>query len=393
MDDFEKRTKKPLSELYVTARLAVLCALVAFIVLFVAIGHNDMRAENFRYLIRYLDRSSFSPADGYSTLYYKGDSPAFEMYKGNLAVLADGELSLIDASGNTVMTDTVAADAEFAAAQNERYLVLFSRSQGVVRAYNSFSSVFEKKFSSIYSVYGFEDGFAVIAAGEGYRTDVTVMNADFRVIYTLSTDNIVTAALLKKNSLYLASVTPDVAGAFSGEDITAGEIGAFDVRTGNVLFRSKLCGMPLGIYHDGETLFTAATDGVYLFTGDGETAEHYRFTVTNAFTDGGFAVTADDGGRGRTLFFDRNGVFSCDCGSVADVGFSDGVYVLSQSAVYRLEKSGETAEVCGIKTFAAEAAKASVRSGGLRVFPLSDGKVLFCGRGSAFPLSVPDGGE
>ena len=143
----EKKARRPLSELYVTARMVVLCVLVAFIILFVAIGHNDMRAENFRYLIRYLDRSSFSATGDFSTVYYKGKDPAFVMYKGELAVLSDGTLTLFDSDGAAVMTAGVPKDAQFASAQNESYITLFSRSDGRVYVFNSFSSVFEADFS------------------------------------------------------------------------------------------------------------------------------------------------------------------------------------------------------------------------------------------------------
>ncbi|MBO4216755.1 MAG: hypothetical protein J5940_02295, partial [Clostridia bacterium] len=165
----EKRTKRPLSELYVTARMVVLCLLVAFIILFIAIGHGDMRSENFRYLIRYLDRSSLSSSDGFSTIYYKGENPSFVMYKGELAVLSDGVLTLFDNGGSVVMTADVPKDAEFAAKQSERYITLFSRTEGKVYVYNAFSSVFEASFSGLYSVFAFDDGLAVISSGDVYR--------------------------------------------------------------------------------------------------------------------------------------------------------------------------------------------------------------------------------
>ncbi|MBO4216791.1 MAG: hypothetical protein J5940_02485 [Clostridia bacterium] len=386
----EKRTKRPLSELYVTARMVVLCLLVAFIVLFVAIGHSDMRAENFRYLIRYLDRSSFSATGEYSTVYYKGEAPSFVMYKGELAVLSDGVLTLYDSNGGVIMAADVPADAEFAARQSERYITVFSRSQGKLFVYNTFSSVFEAEFSGIYSVYAFDGGIAVVSAGDVYRTELTLFNGNFRKVYSLKTDNVISSLALSGSALCYAAVSSDVTAALSGES-EFGEAGAFDTGTGEQIFKSALSGIPIAAYCRGERFYAATTRGIYIFSLNGEESVYYPAEIKDAFTDGGFAVTVNDGGADYLVFADGDSLCSCSCDSVRDVCFGEYVYVLSQSAVYRLSKSEIYRETGGVPTYAAYSVGVQVRSGGKALFALSDGRVLFCGGGSAFPLEFPDG--
>ena len=386
----EKKARRPLSELYVTARMVVLCVLVAFIILFVAIGHNDMRAENFRYLIRYLDRSSFSATGDFSTVYYKGKDPAFVMYKGELAVLSDGTLTLFDSDGAAVMTAGVPKDAQFASAQNESYITLFSRSDGRVYVFNSFSSVFEADFSYIYSVFAFDDGYAIVSAGNGYRTELTLYNKNFRAVYSLGTDNLITSVFLADGTLYYAAAVSDVGGAMAGGTVDDGEIGAFDTGTGEAVFKSRIEGIPLAVYLSGGRLFAASTAGIYTFNDEGEAAGRLRMKVDNAFSDGGFAVTAETGGNTCIIFAKNGRLYSGECGSVTDVCFGEHLFVLSQSAVYRLTASDIYAETDGIPTYAAGIARTDVRSGGMRIFALSDSSVLFCGSGSAFPLDTAD---
>ena len=386
----EKRTKRPLSELYVTARMVVLCLLVAFIILFIAIGHGDMRSENFRYLIRYLDRSSLSSSDGFSTIYYKGENPSFVMYKGELAVLSDGVLTLFDNGGSVVMTADVPKDAEFAAKQSERYITLFSRTEGKVYVYNAFSSVFEASFSGLYSVFAFDDGLAVISSGDVYRTELTLYNKNFRTVYSLKTDSIVTSVSLSGKILCYAAVPPDISDAFSGGAINCGEAGAFDTGTGESVFKSSLSGIPLATCLSGDRLYTATTDGIYLFASDGVLERYYPFEVTDAFTNGGFAVTVNDGGRTYLVYAVGDSLYSCGCGRVTDVCFGEYVYILSQSSIYRLTESEVYMEIGGVPTYSADSVRTQVRSGGSAVFAVSGGSVLLCGRGSAFPVSFTE---
>ncbi|MBQ0010505.1 MAG: hypothetical protein KBS76_05345, partial [Ruminococcus sp.] len=175
-----------LSQRFHLTSIYILVALCAFLIGVLLFGHRELRAENFKYLVKYLGKSPVLYESFYDGLEYSGgENTAFGLYKGDVCLLDGNRLSLYGISGKTVFAEelpfgdaTVDCDGQ--------YLCVYSRGGNEMRLYNSFSEVFSKTFS--YPILLIRTntggGFAAATSERGYRSVVTVYNEAWIPVYT-----------------------------------------------------------------------------------------------------------------------------------------------------------------------------------------------------------------
>ena len=129
------------AEKYMMLRICSLVSLVAFVFGVLIFGHSSLKSENFKYLVKYIDKSPVLYSSFYEGIEYAGGENAkFGLYKGDVCVFDEGLLSLYGISGkNTLRSETGIGNA--AVAIGKEHLCVYGGSSHELRIYNSFSMV------------------------------------------------------------------------------------------------------------------------------------------------------------------------------------------------------------------------------------------------------------
>ncbi len=182
--------------------------LVLFLLGGLILFENDITVENLRYLIKYLDFSSSGAFSEESVIYYNEDSGnRFHVFRGDLALVNPGGVTLYDRRGSAVMTDSFNMTNPTTVC-GDRYLAVFDLGGHQVRIYNSFSLLSQKNFDySVQSVSINSDGaFCVVTSEKNYHSAVFVYNRDFDQIYQwLSADKFAVSAHLSDRDILTIS--------------------------------------------------------------------------------------------------------------------------------------------------------------------------------------------
>lgn len=355
---------------YHMARLVVLALLVLFVILTLILGRGELKAENFRYFARYFRINPFRSSSVYFGIDYTGNSDTrFAMYKEDLLVFSDGEMTLYNLSGKKLISSSLTSSDSFDA--DGRYLAIYRRGGYIARLYNSFSEIGEIQtdhpITDISTSQG--GGFAVTASDAG-GDEVTVYDKSLDAVYTCAPSG---------RQVLFAALSPDgkALGIFS-EGVEDGEIfseilikSTLDDKT---LYSEKIYGeMPLGIFFcDGGGLFSL-TDKKLRAIGSG-------FGGEKEISFSGDVVFA--GCAGDDFIVCERGKYSSELNvrRISDAGKLRAEYTVP-GEVYRMTAgkeriyflSSDRIYVCGDGV-----SSVAVQSGAADLFELSDGKVLLC---------------
>ena len=201
------------AEKYMMLRICALVSLVAFVFGVLIFGHSSLKAENFKYLVKYIDKSPVLYSSFYEGIEYAGGENAkFGLYKGDVCVFDEGLLSLYGISGkNTLRSETGIGNA--AVAIGKEHLCVYGGSNNELRIYNSFSMVHSENFD--YPILlvspADEGGYAVATSERGYRSAVYVYNKAFIHKYTWkSADRYIFDMDISSSGRYLAVISMGV---------------------------------------------------------------------------------------------------------------------------------------------------------------------------------------
>lgn len=187
-------------------RYAVLILLVIFILLTSIIGRSYLKPENFRYLFKYFTADSPSSSSGYSDIEFStGENPRITVFKGDVAVLDGGILSIFGSDGKAAFTEDTDGMTEIS--RHGRYLALYTPGGKELALYNSFSKVFGVSFEErlLFVRVGDDGSFVAVTESESGRVTASVYNRYFRLAYTWITyDKNVCAAEISPDGRCLA---------------------------------------------------------------------------------------------------------------------------------------------------------------------------------------------
>lgn len=344
----EKKEKK--FRLYKFLTIAVL---VAFLLGGALLFENDITVENLRYLIKYFDFSSSGAFSEESVIYYNADSGnEFYVFRGDLALVNPGGITLFDRRGSAVMTDTFNM-ANPTCVSSDKYIAVYDLGGHQVRVYNSFALLYENTFD--YTVRGVSinsDGeFAVVTAAKSYRSAVYVYDREFKEVYKwLSSDKYATDAVFSDRNILTVSTVHSSEGELLSELI--------ELKPGNnkpvseVKMKSEL---PLSHFTDrnGTVLLTDENlkfikKGKEIASVPFQEGSVKKFSLGEEYS----AVLQDDlsvGVNFRLGIYDREGKeiisqqFSV---AVLDIEiYEDAVYVLTHTELYIIKNGEETKKI------------------------------------------------
>lgn len=268
---FESRYKK--FRLY---KFIALTCLVVFILGGLVIFEDDITVENIRYLVKYINfESGLYNISDESTIYYDSDSSNnFSVFKGDLAVVNNGGVTLYNANGDVTLADSFSMSNPIACTGN-RYFAVYDLGGYYLRIYNSFSLLYEENFSyPIQSVSMNDSGyFCVCTTEKSYHSAVLVYNNSFEQIYRwLSSDKFVTEAVLDNyNSLFVSAIRVE-------EGSLIGEVLQFDIGKDAPLYTHSYSeALPLSLKSQKrKTLFL--NDSSLSLLSQGEVEASYAFS-------------------------------------------------------------------------------------------------------------------
>lgn len=360
------------ADFYHIAKYAVLIFLLAFVLISGLFFHKDLRAENFRYLFKYVYVDPVSTSANYKDIYYNSDeNTVFSFYKGDLAVISDGYIKIYNIAGRGIMTSKINGEKNLCD-NNGKYLVTYYPGTNKISIFNSFSKLYEIALEyPVISVSAGEDGsFTVITKDADYSCAVYVYNEAFKSVYAW-----------KSNEKYAfsSSVSPNgknvaiLSYAANGGDFSR-ELSVRNIYKDKVeLLSSSEGGMPVSTgFFKNSSFYALYTDGIEFFDEKfrpvfsekfDEDVLMYRvfddcITVLTGKTKGNPLITVyqSDGHKKFTESFPYQ---------VLDISVvNDKIYLLTDSAVY---------------TVSAEEMKMLPTEKGARsMFVFDDGNVLVC---------------
>ncbi len=322
-------------------------------------AHGDvLTAENFRYMLKFLDLTEIDVSTSAEIRYDYAESNRGALFKGDLAVLNTDGLTVYSrqagTTGSKLFSEAFRMEDPRLAVTSQN-IFAYDLGGNEVRMFNSYSQI--AKLSMDYPIYGFsavDSGhFAVITAEKNYRTAIYVYDAYARQIYKrlLSNTYIDYIALSPDGKQFLAL------GHEAGGGYLRTLLQVYSVKEELPLYTATFSGeLPLMAGYLGNGNFAVLTGSSLRFF-DGENHTPVKTLSMEGvglagcrFGDGFLLLTTTGGGLSdgvELTVYDSNGetVARAPCENVPlDVRYADGtMYLLSAEGLTILPQEGEAA--------------------------------------------------
>ncbi len=259
---------------YVTIVLAL-----AFAVIMLTAFSSDITTENFQYLIKDLDLSGLATGNTFDTLLYNGGSDSvFGIYRGELAVVSPGTVSLYKPSAALSLNKSNIYYSP-RLLTSEKYFLVFDRGD-TSRSYSVFNSFAELKtetYSHPITGAALSDSgnYALVTRDDSFRGIVRMYDDSFRQIMEIKKDKYILSIDISDDgkTLAIASVY-DQNGDFAAEIMT--------VRVGDAEAEATVLEegiMPLQVrFMEGNTLGVLFNDRAKVYNADGSERASYSYS-------------------------------------------------------------------------------------------------------------------
>lgn len=358
----EGKEKKPETNAYYLRISQKLQAVKYFILLFVVLAaamtffayRKNITYDNLRYLLRDADAAGHIENAGDKMTYMPSKNNFYTSFRGDVAALSEGGLTLNRALGSRSYTDAFSAKAPVAAV-SDKYMVVYDVGGNDFYVYNSLGRVYDGRMEyPIYDAAAANDGhFALLTkdATSGYI--VYIYNRDFHLVTKLSRQNDVADIGFADKRLYLCELR--LAGGYLTTDISFFTPGGAAVEP----FATEV-GFPLLFGGVGDKFYLLLSDGLIFYDKSGEKTLSTSFISGEptqfACGDNALAVVLDERGADAML----------------------GVYVYFAN--------GESYSV------SAEYGLVDLCMRGNRLCLLYDGRLLLCEKDERREIKIGDGG-
>lgn len=166
-------------------RYVCLLATILTVVFGFAAHGEELTAENFRYMLKFLDLAEEeSPVELTTLRFDRAESNRGALYKGDVAVLNGDGLSVYSWQAGKLFSETFRMDDPHLVSTPQN-LFAYDLGGSEVRMFNSYSQI--ARLSMEYPIYGFSacdsGAFAVISSDKNYRTAVFTYDAYARQTY------------------------------------------------------------------------------------------------------------------------------------------------------------------------------------------------------------------
>lgn len=326
------------AEKYMMLRICMLVSLLAFVFGVLIFGRASLKTENFKYLVKYIDKSPVLYSSFYEGIEYAGGENAkFGLYKGDVCVFDEGLLSLYGISGkNTLRCETGIGNA--AISVGKEHLCVYGGNDNELQIYNSFAMVHSERYEHPILLVSPADegGYAVATSERSYRSAVYVYNKAFIHKYTWkSADRYIFNMDISSSGRYLAIVAM---GVENGSPFA--EASYIDTEKGSIVFSRRLDGdIPVGVnIMENDSVCFVFEKGTLCCDKKGNVKGEERIDGSVYYVVNGAAETAvisrREGSTESEAFLAASGIKISAGGKINSVKFyGDTIYLLLDSRV------------------------------------------------------------
>ena len=381
---YENVYYEKLADFYRVAKFGAIAVLAIFVLLTAVICRNDLRAENFRYLFKYIDVDPASTSANYEDIYYSaGSSSHFSFYKGDLVLVGDGKLKLYNISGKNVMSDDIGAQNAVCDADG-KYLISYSPGGYTVSIFNSFSKLYEIDYDyPVISAFAGEDGsFAVITRDASYKSAVYFYNSTFKLVYSIrSNEKYAASAAVSPNGKFAAYLSYAPSNGLYARELIVRNIS----KDSEALFVTSEGKLPLKTgFFDNGALYVLYSDGISFYSDKFKEVNSYSFEhpiqFYRSFGEYIVVLTGETKAGATLCVFDSDGnekFTESFLFSVLDVQIiDDKIYLLSPTFVFCYGENTVT--------------RATFEGNVQKMYAFDDGNVMLCYADSTKLLKASD---
>lgn len=240
----DEKTFRRLSSAFRFYKYITVILLLLFFVGGLFIFRDDITAENFRYLVKYLDLHDTELSSARSRIDFdSGESASVKaaLYKNDLVVVGSDSIGIFDFFSGRIFSDTFVMTSP-AVDVSDKYILVYDLGGKELRLYNSFSRQWRTAFDyPLFCADASDSGRVAVATSEkNYHSAVLVFNSAHDQIFKWlsadkyvsdvslsddSSDRLAVAALRASSGDFLAellvfstaSKEPIVSGSYAGE--------------------------------------------------------------------------------------------------------------------------------------------------------------------------------
>lgn len=362
---------------YKLLKYFTLLALVIFTLTMLTAYREYITYDNVRFLLRDLDEAAKSDnGDIIGTIRYDADgNKSYALYKGNLTVAGESQLSVYNASGRQLLSKTLVG-AKPVAVSSDKYLLVYDLGGYKFSVYNLLTELYSETLD--YPVNGAavadNGSFAVLTQTLEHRSAVFLYDKNFKLIGKYLKDKYVTDIELKSDGSELLIVS-----FYAADGEYMSEIAVCKPKESTEKHKFELKGaFPLraGYFNDGG--YSIVCDGaIFFYDNNSKLLSTYQYGAMTL-------VSADVGGAGLAAIFNKNIVGRENSAVVFDtkgniiynniIGdtcadlryWGDYVFMLTESEVIRISPSSS------------DAIRIKVESGAQRLLVYDENTLMLC---------------
>lgn len=195
-DDKRKQNKEqtPTAQAYYTrlanrAKIGMFSAIIALI-LFCLLAYSfypdELTAENFKYLLKFISFEQTENVEVGSAIIFDTDpTNRYAIVRGDIAVLSKTQLTVYDTAGQLLQRTGIKNDNPMLLTVGKN-MIIYDLGGSQLNVYNSFSHVYSENFGyPILGVSAAEDGsYAVLSGAKNYRSAVYVYDSNYRLTFS-----------------------------------------------------------------------------------------------------------------------------------------------------------------------------------------------------------------
>jgi len=165
---------------------SAIIALIIFCLLAYTFFPDELTAENFKYLLKFISFEQTEQAEVGAEIIFDSDpTNRFAIVRGDIAVLSKTQLTVYDTSGQLLQRTPVKNDNPVLLTAGKN-MIIYDLGGKQLDVYNSFSHVYSENFGyPVLGVSAAENGsYAVLSGAKNYRSAVFVYDANYRLTFS-----------------------------------------------------------------------------------------------------------------------------------------------------------------------------------------------------------------
>lgn len=165
---------------------SVIIALILFCLLAYSFYPDELTAENFKYLLKFISFEQTENVEAGSAIAFDTDpTNRYAIVRGDIAVLSKTQLTVYDTSGQLLQRTEIKNDTPILLTVGKN-MIIYDLGGTQLNVYNSFSHVYSENFGyPILGISAAENGsYAVLSGAKNYRSAVYVYDSNYRLTFS-----------------------------------------------------------------------------------------------------------------------------------------------------------------------------------------------------------------